>query len=73
MRYVIARFNKHNRETAYRNYVTDCLYALVNGGLTVTQRFHEIFAPKKPEKVDNRTTEEIVDDIWAGITGVKNK
>ena len=71
MRYVIARFNKNSREVAYRNYVTDCLYALVNGGLTVTQRFHEIFEPKKPEVVDNRTTDEIVDDIWAGISGVK--
>lgn len=73
MRYVIARFNKNSREVAYRNYVTDCLYALVNGGLTVTQRYCDLFARKEPEKVDNRTTDEIVDDIWAGITGVNNE
>lgn len=75
MRYVIARIKTNVREVAYRNYVTDCLFALVNGGFVrgyqMSERYCVMMAPKQPEKVDNRTQQEIVHDIWAGINGKK--
>lgn len=70
----MARYKYQIRETAYRNYVTDALYAVVNGGhygLTLTRRYSEIFEPEAPQKEDNRTQEEIVAAVWAGITGKK--
>lgn len=76
MRYAVARYKTCFREIAYRNYVTDGIYAIVNGGhydLAFTCRFSELFEKKKPQKVDNRSQDEIVDAIWAKITGNGNK
>ena len=72
MRYVIARFNQHQRDLAYRIYVTDCLRiisentAKMGGGSYITAKFPDIINPKP---VDNRTGEEIAADIikMAGI------
>lgn len=72
MRYVIARFNQHQRDLAYRIYVTDCLRiisentAKMGGGSYITAKFPDIINPKP---VDNRTGEEIAADIikLAGI------
>ena len=66
MRYVIARFNQHQRDLAYRIYVTDCLRIIsentskMGGGSYITAKFADIINPKP---VDNRTGEEIAADI----------
>ena len=72
MRYAIARFNQHQRDLAYRIYVTDCLRiisensAKMVGGSYMKAKFTDIINPKP---VDNRTGEEIAADIikLAGI------
>ena len=66
MRYVTARYIKHQRELAYRFYVTDILRSIsentakYGGGSYVRVRFADIINPT-PE--DNRSSEEIVDHI----------
>ena len=66
MRYAMARFNQHQRDLAYRIYVTDCLRiisentAKMGGGSYITAKFPDILNPKP---VDNRTGEEIAADI----------
>lgn len=69
MRYVRARFEKDMRERTYRIYVSDCLYALVNGGLELVHRYADIIDPAPKKKTDERTQEEIVAQVWRGITG----
>jgi hypothetical protein len=66
MRYAIARFNQHQRDLAYRIYVTDCLrmnlecVVQIGGGSVKLTRFADLFdqSPK-----DERTAEEIIDCI----------
>ena len=66
MRYAMARFNQHQRDLAYRIYVTECLRiisentAKMGGGSYITAKFADIINPKH---VDNRTGEEIAADI----------
>ena len=66
MRYATARFNQHQRDLAYRIYVTDCLRmvtentAKMSGGSYISAKFADIINPKP---VDNRTGEEIAADI----------
>ena len=66
MRYATARFNQHQRDLAYRIYVTDCLRiisentAKIGGGSYITAKFADIINPKP---VDNQTGEEIAADI----------
>lgn len=66
MRYATARFNQHQRDLAYRIYVTDCLRiisentAKIGGGSYITAKFADIINPKP---VDNRTGEEIAAEI----------
>ena len=66
MRYAMARFNQHQRDLAYRIYVTDCLRiisentAKTGGGSYITAKFSDIINPKP---VDNRNGEEIAADI----------
>lgn len=74
MRYATARFNQHQRDLAYRIYVTDCLrisaentaktvHALTNGKAEVHVmgiRFADVFENKP---VDNRTADDIIDGI----------
>ena len=66
MRYAIARFNQHQRDLAYRIYVTDCLRiisentAKMCGGSYITAKLADII---NPNPVDNRTGEEIAADI----------
>ena len=72
MRYATARFNQHQRDFAYRIYVTDCLRiisentAKMCGGSYMKAKLADIINPKP---VDNRTGEEIAADIikLAGI------
>ena len=66
MRYATARFNQHQRDLAYRIYVTDCLRmatentAKMSQGAYTAVRFYDIINPKQS---DNRTGEEIAADI----------
>lgn len=66
MRYVTARFEREQRELAYRIYVTDALRSIsVNtakfgGGGYMKIRFADIIMPQ-PE--DDRTSEEIISHI----------
>ena len=66
MRYAIARFNHHQRDLAYRIYVTDCLRiisentAKMCGGSYITVKLADIINPKP---VENRSGEEIAVDI----------
>lgn len=66
MRYATARFNQHQRDLAYRIYVTDCLRmatentAKMSQGSYTAARFYDIINPKP---VDNRNVEEIAADI----------
>ena len=66
MRYATARFNQHQRDLAYRIYVTDCLRMVTENTAKMSQgaysaaRFYDIINPKH---VDNRAGEEIAADI----------
>ena len=66
MRYVMARYEKEQRELTYRIYVTDALRnisentAKYGGGGYMKVRFADIITPK-PE--DDRTSEEIISHI----------
>ena len=66
MRYATARFNQHQRDLAYRIYVTDCLRmatentAKMRQGSYTTVRFYDFINPKP---VDNRSGNEIAADI----------
>ena len=74
MRYATARFNQHQRDLAYRIYVTDCLritsentaktvHALTDGKAEVhvmAIRFADVLENKP---VDNRTADDIIDGI----------
>ena len=66
MRYATARFNQHQRDLAYRIYVTDCLRmatentAKMSQGYYTASRFYDIINPKP---VDNRSGNEIAADI----------
>ena len=74
MRYAAARQKENFRETAYRNYVTDALFAVVNGGhfqFSLTKRFADIFDPTPVPNEDNRSMDEIVDAVWSGFEGKK--
>lgn len=72
MRYAIARYNQHQRDLAYRIYVSECLRmvtentAKMSNGTYTAVKFEDIINPKP---VDNRTGEEIAADIikLAGI------
>ena len=63
MRYAMARYNQHQRDLAYRIYVTDCLRMATENtakGAYTVARFYDIINPKP---VDNRNGEEIAADI----------
>lgn len=54
-------YSARQRQEAYQVYTTDCLSAIAKGlGAKVDKRYYDIIHPKP---VDNRSAEEIVDDI----------
>lgn len=67
MRYAIARYNQHQRDLAYRIYLSECARmttlntANFTGGSYIEKKFMDILNPQ-PE--DNRTAEEIVADVF---------
>ena len=66
MRYVMARYGEHQRELAYRIYVSDALKIIADntarfgGGNQINERYWNIIHPA-PE--DNRTEEEVISHI----------
>lgn len=66
MRYVFARLHQKRDEEAYRIYLTDCLYASVNGGQTMTKRYYELLHPD-PVVEEQRSPEEIKSKITEGL------
>lgn len=64
--YCIARYKREQEEKVYRVYVTDALRLTVentakfSGGNYIKARYIDVIEPKK---VDNRTGDEIVEDI----------
>ena len=69
MRYVEARIKQSKRDNTYRIYVTDALYAIANGGLSMTTRYADLINPQPEKPKDTRTQDEIVKQVWRGITG----
>ena len=74
MRYATARFNQHQRDLAYRIYVTDCLrittentaktvHALTDGKAEVHVMGMRFFDVLENKPVDNRTADDIIDGI----------
>ena len=74
MRYAIARYNQHQRDLAYRIYVTDCLRittentakavsVLSHGQCDVGYIKIRYCDANKDVPVDNRTADEIINDI----------
>ena len=65
---------------AYRVYVTDVLrvmnenIAKIAGGSVLKMRYMDILKPQKEKHIEDKSAQEIVDDIVnrAGITVVKN-
>ena len=66
MRYAIARYNQHQRDLAYRIYVTDCLRISAEcstahtGKIIKISRFFDLTSEKEKEV---RTPEEIISNI----------
>lgn len=60
MRYVKAQVEQEVQEYAYRIYVTDALKGLIGH----TERYYDWI---KPQKTDNRTADEIINDIKEGL------
>lgn len=66
MRYVFVRLRQKQEEETYRIYLTDALYAEVNGGQTLTKRYIELLHYDEKE-VEERSPEEIKDKIANGL------
>lgn len=67
MRYVGVRRKQKAEDDTYRIFVTDALFALVNGGQHMTKRYFDVLhpAPEKPE--ERRSPQEIKDKIVDGL------
>lgn len=59
MRFVLARFEKEQREEAYRIYITDSIYFYARKQ-ALDYRYSELFVKKN---IDNRTGDEVASDI----------
>lgn len=62
LRYALARYTSHQRDMAYRIYVTESLRAISKGGY-IKPRFVDLIKPKKQETEDTRTGKEIAFDV----------
>ena len=65
MRYVLARLRQKRDEETYRIYLTDALFASVNGGQHMIKRYYELLHPV--EEVEQRNPQEIKDKIVGGL------
>ena len=62
LRYALARYTSHQRDMAYRIYVTESLRAIGKGGY-IKPHFTDLIKPKKPKTEDTRTGEQIAFDV----------
>lgn len=62
MRYVTARLLEESRDLTYRIYVTDSLKALTEANVRYIDLIHQ-----QKQKVETRTSNEIVDNIKQGL------
>ena len=60
MKYYAAKYADHQREAAYRVYITDSFY-LQGQGKAFSKRFYELI--KQRRATDNRTGDEIAADV----------
>ena len=66
MRYAVARFQREQRDMAYRFYIAECLRMITNntahpfGGTVMEAKLYEILYGKKE---DNKTADEIIADV----------
>ena len=65
MEHCVSSFLEIQKDKAYKIYITDCLYSIINmysashgGEQVITKRFAEILEPQKQEKEE--TAEEII-------------
>ena len=63
LRYALARYTSHQRDMAYRIYVTESLRAIGKGGGYIKPHFMDLIKPKKQKAEDTRTGEEIAFDV----------
>lgn len=70
MRYVFARLHQKQDEETYRIYLTDALYASVNGGQHMTKRYFDIIHPA-PEVEEQRSPDEVKATILGKLRGLK--
>lgn len=61
MRYVKAKWQERQHDLTYRFYITDGLWALTNNHI-LTNRYEDVLK-QKPQKVDNRSGNEIASDV----------
>ena len=47
---MVSSYNRHQKDDAFRIYVTDGLYGLLNGTLTYTERFVNLIHPENRKK-----------------------
>jgi hypothetical protein len=62
LRYALARYTSHQRDMAYRIYVTESLRAIGKGGY-IKPHFADVIKPKKQKAEDTRTGEKIAFDV----------
>lgn len=64
MRYAVSRFNQHQRDTAYRIYVSDTLRMIaVNTGNGYQRRWIDIVTAQAPHPDDGKTALQIAMEI----------
>ena len=73
MRYVLARYNREQREEAYRIYISDGLRfisenstrsAFESGGKYLNLRYYDLIYPSAP---DERTADDIINHVKQGL------
>lgn len=85
----VSAFSERQKEKSFKVYVTDCLQAIaantmhivgMNGvfdyGSKPTKRWIDLMESEKPKKEDPQTeksTEELVDDMWNRMFGDKHE
>lgn len=71
MRYVLARLKEKRDEETYRIYLTDCLYAAVNGGHKMAKRYYDLVHNETVENAVEKDPDEIKSKIVGGLRRLK--
>lgn len=67
--YAAARVTREREEKAYRFYITDALFALVNRDMRLTKPYRELVNPAQAEKEED--PQEIIDRMMKKLKGGK--